>query len=74
LPRFSGKPLGNAQRLLNSRWALLKGYRKAAWKCPKDILKSYMNAARKCPNTPHQPIGDFPVAIGKKVAISIPFS
>jgi hypothetical protein len=27
------KPLGNAQRLLGSLWEILKGYRKAAWKC-----------------------------------------
>jgi hypothetical protein len=29
-----GKPLGNAQRLLESLWAILKEYRKAAGKCP----------------------------------------
>jgi hypothetical protein len=29
-----GQPLGNAQRLLESLWAILKGYRKAAGKCP----------------------------------------
>jgi hypothetical protein len=29
-----GKPLGNAQRLLESLWEILKGYRKAAGKCP----------------------------------------
>ncbi len=28
------KPLGNAQRLLESLWAILKGYWKAAGKCP----------------------------------------
>ena len=38
-----GKPLGNAQRLLDSFWAILRGY----WK-----------AAGKCPNFRHQPIGD----------------
>jgi hypothetical protein len=35
-----------------------------------------MKAAWKCPNTCHQPIGEetyFPAAIGKNVAISIPF-
>ncbi len=29
-----GKPLGNAQRLLDSLWAIPKEYRKAAGKCP----------------------------------------
>jgi hypothetical protein len=29
-----GKPLGNAQRLLKSLWAILKEHRKAAGKCP----------------------------------------
>jgi hypothetical protein len=29
-----GKPLGNAQRLLDSLWAILKGYWKAVAKCP----------------------------------------
>jgi hypothetical protein len=37
------KPLGKAQRLLESLWAILKGY----WK-----------AAGKCPNTHFQPIGE----------------
>jgi hypothetical protein len=34
LPIAAGK---SSQRLLNSHWALLKGYRKAAGKCPKAI-------------------------------------
>jgi hypothetical protein len=41
-----------------------------------EILKGYRKAAGKCPNTYNQPIGEegeFPAAIGKKVAISIPF-
>jgi hypothetical protein len=38
-----GKPLGNAQRLLESLWAIIKEYRKAA---------------RKCPHTRCQPIGE----------------
>jgi hypothetical protein len=37
-----GRPLGNDQRLTGSPWAILKGYREAAGKCP---------------NTNHQPIG-----------------
>jgi hypothetical protein len=32
LPKGIGKPLGNAQRLLESLWAILNGYRKAAGK------------------------------------------
>ncbi len=39
----TGKPLRNAQRLLDSLKAVLKGYRKAAGKCP---------------STRHQPIGE----------------
>jgi hypothetical protein len=38
-----GKPLGNAQKILESLRAILKGYRKAAGKCP---------------NTHCQPIGE----------------
>jgi hypothetical protein len=38
-----GKPLGNAQRLLENLCAILKGYRKAAGKCQ---------------NTHFQPIGE----------------
>jgi hypothetical protein len=34
LKKGIGKPLGNAQRLLESLWEILKGYRKAARKCP----------------------------------------
>jgi hypothetical protein len=34
LKGYTGKPLGNAQGLLESLWAILKGYRKAAGKCP----------------------------------------
>jgi hypothetical protein len=46
---------------LNSLWALLKGYRKAAGKCP---------------NTCHQPIGkeaEFPSGYWQNVAIFIAF-
>jgi hypothetical protein len=54
------KLLGNAQRLLDSLWAILKEYRKAAGKCP---------------NTCCQPESrqNYPAAVGKNVAISIHF-
>jgi hypothetical protein len=57
LPKGIGKPLGNAQRLLESLWASLKGY----WK-----------ATGKCPNTLHQPVGEeaqLPSGCGKNMAI-----
>jgi hypothetical protein len=71
LPRFSqyvatgkgiGKPLGKSQRLLGSFWEILKGYRKAA---------------RKCPNTCNQPIGEeaeFPSGYWQKRGNFHPFS
>jgi hypothetical protein len=46
---------------LNSRWALLKGYRKAAGKCPKAIGQPLENSQRvlescwKCPNKAEVP-------------------
>jgi hypothetical protein len=60
-PKGIGKPLGNAQRLLESLWASLEGY----WK-----------AAGKCPNTLHQPIREeaqLPSSCGKNMAILILF-
>jgi hypothetical protein len=57
-----GKPLGNAQRLLDSLWEIHKGYRKAA---------------RKCPNTRNQPIGEeaaFPSGYWQKCGNFHPFS
>jgi hypothetical protein len=68
---------------LNSRWALPKGYRKAAGKCPKaigqplGILKGYRKAAGKCPNTCNQPIGEeaaFPSGYWQKCGNFHPFS
>jgi hypothetical protein len=55
-------PLGNAQRLLGSLWEILKGYRKAAGKCP---------------NTRNQPIGEqaaFPSGYWQKRGNFHPFS
>jgi hypothetical protein len=46
---------------LGSLWEIPKGYRKAAGKCP-NICKQ-----------PKERRENFPVAIGKNVAISIPF-
>jgi hypothetical protein len=43
LLKVIGQPLGNDKRLLDSLWAILRGY----WK-----------VAEKCPNSSHQPIGD----------------
>jgi hypothetical protein len=56
-PKGIGKPLGNAQRLLESLWSSLEGYQKAAGKCP---------------NTLHQPIGEeaqLPSSCGKNMVI-----
>jgi hypothetical protein len=56
-----GKPLGNAQRLLDSHWAILKGY----W-----------TAVGKCPNNTHLPIGEkaeLPNGYQKNGAIAILF-
>jgi hypothetical protein len=64
LPCFSRQPLENAPKGCWSRWALLKGYWKAAGKCPKTIgscwaiLKGYRKAAGKCPNTRYRPLGE----------------
>jgi hypothetical protein len=49
---------------LDSCWALLKGYRKVAGKCPKAIRKpldnfrGYRKAIENCPNSRLQPIGE----------------
>jgi hypothetical protein len=56
-----GMLLGNAQRLLDSLWAILRGF----WK-----------AAGKWPNSRHQPIGyktELPSGYWLKPGISIPF-
>jgi hypothetical protein len=50
--------------LLDSCWALMKGYLKAAGRCPKllesvwAILEGYRQDAEKCPNTRRLPIGE----------------
>ncbi len=54
-------PLGNAQRLLESLWAILKGYWKAAGKCPNTAISQQ---ERRC---------NCLAAIGKNVAISVYF-
>jgi hypothetical protein len=58
-----GELLGNAKRLLESLWAIQKGYRKAR---------------EQCPNTRHQPIGEkrrqnYAAAFCKNIAISVHF-
>jgi hypothetical protein len=53
-----GKPLGNAQRLLGSLWAILKGYRKATGKCPKTIRQP-IGEEIKLPSGCRQKRGNF---------------
>jgi hypothetical protein len=53
--------LGNAQRLFPSLWEILKGYRKAAGKCPSTHCQLIEEKAES------------PVAMGKNVAISFHF-
>ncbi len=53
-----GKPLVNAQRLLGSLWEILKGYRKAAGKCPNTICQP-IGEEVKLPSGCRQKHGNF---------------
>jgi hypothetical protein len=53
-----GKLLGNAQRLLESLWAILKEYRKAAGKCPNTHCQS-IGEEVELPSGCRQKLGNF---------------
>jgi hypothetical protein len=66
------QPLGTARRLLESRWEIPKGYWAASGKFLKGIEKPLGNAQIPAINQ-QESRHHFPAAIGKNVAISIPF-
>jgi hypothetical protein len=67
-----GQPLGTTKRVLESHWEIPKGYWATSGKFLKGIGKPLGNA--QTPATSQQKRRqNFPVAIGKNVAISIPF-